>query len=125
MRSRRPVVWSHAIDSCPSHFHESGFFVEFEAVRTALTEMLRAGKEGQEEGGGGRSLRERKGRVHVQAETGQEGFQEGSDVAVVARDGFGEALVRRGYGLVCGHSLSREGFKWIYVGVPEEHGFES
>ena len=32
--SRRPVVESHAIDSCPSHFHESGFFFEFEAVRT-------------------------------------------------------------------------------------------
>ena len=30
-------------DSWPSHFHESGFFFEFEAVRTELTEMLRAG----------------------------------------------------------------------------------
>ena len=35
VRSRRPVVESHAINLCPSHFHESGFFLEFEAVRTA------------------------------------------------------------------------------------------
>ena len=40
--SRRPVVESHAINLCPSHFHESGFFFEFEAVRTA---MLRAGRD--------------------------------------------------------------------------------
>ena len=25
-------------DSCPSHFHESGFFFEFEAVRTASSD---------------------------------------------------------------------------------------
>ena len=29
VRSRRPVVESHAIDSCPSHFHESGFCSDF------------------------------------------------------------------------------------------------
>ena len=50
VRSRRPVV----------------------SIRTALTEMPRAGKEGEEEGRRGRSLRERKGRVHVQAEARQE-----------------------------------------------------
>ena len=43
VRSRRPVVWSHAIDSCPSHDAGGGFFFEEEAIRTALTEMLRAG----------------------------------------------------------------------------------
>ena len=32
-----------AFNSCPSHFHESGLFFEFGAVRTDLTEMLRAG----------------------------------------------------------------------------------
>ena len=38
-------------DSCPSHFHESGFFFDFEAVRTALTETLRAGgREGKKVG---------------------------------------------------------------------------
>ena len=43
-RSPRPVVSRrHRRDSCPSHFHESGFFFEFEAIRTDLTEMLRAG----------------------------------------------------------------------------------
>ena len=31
------------MDSCPSHHEVGGFFVDFEAVRTALTEMLRAG----------------------------------------------------------------------------------
>ena len=30
-------------DSCPSHNEVGGFFVDIEAVRTALTEMLRAG----------------------------------------------------------------------------------
>ena len=35
VRSRRPVVWSHAIDSCPSHDAVGGFLFEFEAVRTA------------------------------------------------------------------------------------------
>ena len=33
----------HRRDSWPSHFHESGFFFAEEAVRTDLTEMLRAG----------------------------------------------------------------------------------
>ena len=32
------------MDSCPSHDDVGGFFFEFEAVRTDLTEMLRAGK---------------------------------------------------------------------------------
>jgi hypothetical protein len=42
--SRRVVVASLPwMDSCPSHHEVGGFFVDFEAVRTALTEMLRAG----------------------------------------------------------------------------------
>ena len=31
-------------DSCPSHDDVGGFFVDFEAIRTDLTEMLRAGR---------------------------------------------------------------------------------
>ena len=27
-------------DSCPSHFHESGFFFEFEAIRTAQVHVF-------------------------------------------------------------------------------------
>ena len=34
VRSRRPVVWSHAIDSCPSHDDVGGFFFDFEPFRT-------------------------------------------------------------------------------------------
>ncbi len=34
-------------DSCPSHDDVGGFFFDFEAIRTALTEMLRAGTKGQ------------------------------------------------------------------------------
>ena len=42
--SRRVVVFSlHSNDSCPSHDDVGGFFFEFEAIRTASTEMLRAG----------------------------------------------------------------------------------
>ena len=41
-RSRRPVVWSHAINSCPSHFPESGFFFEEEAVRTEASDRCSA-----------------------------------------------------------------------------------
>jgi hypothetical protein len=42
--SRRVVVFSlHSNDSWPSHEAGGGFFVEFEAIRTDLTEMLRAG----------------------------------------------------------------------------------
>ena len=52
--SRRPVVESHAINLCPSHFHESGFFFEFEAVRTA---MLRAGRDVVESKSGGVGVR--------------------------------------------------------------------
>ena len=33
----------HRRDSCPSHDDVGGLFFEFEAVRTDLTEMLRAG----------------------------------------------------------------------------------
>ena len=42
--SRRVVVFSlHSNDSCPSHDDVGGLFFEFEAIRTDLTEMLRAG----------------------------------------------------------------------------------
>ena len=42
--SRRVEVPSrHRRDSCPSHNEVDGFFSEFEAIRTELTEMLRAG----------------------------------------------------------------------------------
>ena len=44
--SRRVVVFSLLqYDSCPSHDDVGGFFFDFEAIRTALTEMLRAGEE--------------------------------------------------------------------------------
>ena len=32
VRSRRPVVWSHAINLCPSHDDVGGFFFDFGAV---------------------------------------------------------------------------------------------
>ena len=42
--SRRVVVSSLLqYDSCPSHDDVGGFFFDFEAIRTDLTEMLRAG----------------------------------------------------------------------------------
>ena len=40
--SRRPVVWSHAINLCSSHDDVGGFFCDFEAVRTAS--MCHAGR---------------------------------------------------------------------------------
>ena len=40
--SRRPVVESHAINSWPSHVHESGFFFAEEAVRTASSDVDRS-----------------------------------------------------------------------------------
>ena len=36
-------VLRHRRDSCPSHDDVGGFFFDFEAIRTALTKMLRAG----------------------------------------------------------------------------------
>jgi len=47
VRSRRPAVPSrHRRDSCPSHDDVGGLLADFEAVRTDLTGMLRAGPGG-------------------------------------------------------------------------------